>query len=184
MVLDNDGRGERSYDLYSVHLKYRNIFLNGQVEDQMANLIVMQLLYLDAQDNTEISLYVNSPGGVVTAGMAIIDAMNTVKSPVSTIVMGQACSMGSMIMIHGEPGKRKIMQNARVMFHQPSGGARGMASDIEIQANEIKYLKAKLNKMVADKTGQPLDVIERVMDRDTFMSAEEALAFGAVDSII
>jgi len=185
MVLEQEGRGERSYDLMSRMLKDRIVFLNGPVEDHMAQLICMQLLYLESQSNEQdIYLYINSPGGVVTAGYAIMDTMNFIKPDVVTVVMGQACSMGAMLMTCGAPGKRMALPNARIMYHQPSGGAQGMASDIEIQCREILKMKANLNQIVADRTGQPLEYVERIMDRDTFMSAEEALAFGGIDKVI
>lgn len=184
MVLENSGRNERSFDLYSRLLRERIIFLTGEVEDHMANLICAQLLFLESEDSKkDISLYINSPGGVVTAGYSIMDTMNFIKPDVQTICMGQACSMGAMILSMGTKGKRAALANSRVMFHQPSGGARGMASDIEIQAREILKMKANLNKMVSDNTGQPLEVVERIMDRDTFMSAQETLDFGAIDTI-
>jgi len=185
MVLEQDGRSERSFDLYSRLLRDRIVFLTGEVEDHMSQIICAQLLYLESvAPDQDISLYINSPGGVVTAGLAIRDTMNFVKCDVSTICLGQACSMGAMLLTSGQKGKRFILPDARVMFHQPSGGARGMASDIKIQYEEIQKLKDRLNQMVVEGTGQPLEVVEKVMDRDTFMSAEEALAFGAVDRII
>lgn len=185
MVLENDGRSERSFDLYSRLLRERIIFVSGPVEDHMATLICAQLLYLESVDpKKDINLYVNSPGGVVTAGYSILDTMKFVSCDVATIVMGQACSMGAMIQSSGTKGKRYALPNSRIMFHQPSGGARGMASDIEIQAKEILNMKANLNRMVAENTGQPLEVVEKIMDRDTFMSAQEALDFGSVDKVI
>jgi ATP-dependent Clp protease protease subunit len=185
MVIESEGRGERSYDIYSLMLKHRAIFVTGGVEDNMSASIVAQLLYLESVNATQdIYMYINSPGGVVTAGLAIRDTMNFVKPDVSTICLGQACSMGAMLLTAGAKGKRLILPDARVMFHQPSGGARGMASDIEIQYREIQKLKERLNQMVVEGTGQPLEYVEKIMDRDTFMSAEEALAFGAVDRII
>lgn len=187
MVIESDGSHERSYDLHSRMLKDRIVFLNGGVDDHSAHVICMQLLYLQSQSNKGddvIDLYINSPGGVVTAGYAIIDTMNFISCPVRTTVMGQACSMGAMITTFGAPGMRRALPNARIMFHQPSGGAGGKASDIEIQAREILSMRARLNQMVVENTGQSLEVVERVMDRDTFMSAEEALAFGAIDEVI
>ena len=185
MVLEQDGRAERSFDLYSRLLRDRIIFMTGEVEDHMASIIVGQLLYLESDNpKKDISLYINSPGGVVTAGLAIRDTMNFIQCDVQTICVGQACSMGAMLLTSGAPGKRFILPDARVMFHQPSGGARGMASDIQIQAQEIQKLKTRLNQMVVERTGQPLEVVEKIMDRDTFMSAQEALEFGAVDRII
>lgn len=185
MVIEQDGRSERSFDIYSRMLRERIIFVTGEVEDNMAALISAQLLFLESQDaEKDIFLYVNSPGGVVTAGMGIIDTMCFIKPDVSTICIGQACSMGAMIMSFGAKGKRISLPNARIMIHQPSGGARGMASDIEIQYNEIAKMKKKLNQMIADNTGQPLSVVEKAMDRDTFMDADEALAFGIIDQIV
>lgn len=184
MVLENSGRNERSFDLYSRLLRERIIFLTGEVEDHMANLICAQLLFLESEDpKKDIHLYINSPGGVVTAGYSIMDTMNFIKPDVATICMGQACSMGAMILSMGTKGKRAALANSRIMFHQPSGGARGMASDIEIQAREILKMKATLNRMVSENTGKPLDVVEKMMDRDTFLSAEEAKDFGAIDEI-
>ena len=185
MVLENSGRGERSFDLYSRMLRDRIVFLTGEVEDHMANLVAAQLLFLESEDpDKDIYLYINSPGGVVTAGLGIRDTMNFIKPDVSTICIGQACSMGAMLLTAGAKGKRLILPDARVMFHQPSGGARGMASDIQIQAREIQKMKDRLNEMVMEGTGQPLEVVEKIMDRDTFLSAQEALDFGCVDRII
>lgn len=185
MVLEQEGRGERSYDLMSRMLKDRIVMLNGQVEDNMAQLICMQLLYLESQDDSkDIYLYINSPGGVVTAGYAIMDTMNFIKPDVITIAMGQACSMGAMLLTCGAPGKRMALPNTRIMYHQPSGGARGMASDIEIQAREILGMRANLNRIVHERTGQPLGEVERIMDRDTFMSPEDCLAFGGIDRVL
>lgn len=185
MVLEQDGRAERSFDIFSRMLRDRIVFVQGEVEGHMANLIVAQLLYLESvEPEKEISLYINSPGGVVTAGLAIIDTMNFIKSPVSTICIGLAASMGAMILSCGAKGKRSILPNAEVMVHQPSGGARGMASDIEIQAKNILRTKQRLNRMLAENCGQPLDIIEQAMDRDTWMTAEEALAFGIVDQVV
>lgn len=185
MVLEQDGRGERSFDIYSRMLRERIVFVTGEVEDNMAALIQAQLLYLESQDaEKDIFMYVNSPGGVVTAGMAIIDTMNFIKPDVSTVCMGQAASMGAMILSHGAKGKRISLPNSRIMIHQPSGGARGMASDIEISYREIQRLKEILNQMLADNCGQPLEVVEKKMDRDSFMSAQEALAFGLIDRVV
>ncbi len=184
MVLEQDGRSERSFDLYSRMLRDRIIFLTGPVEDHMAQIIVAQLLYLESTGDGDISLYINSPGGVVTAGLSIRDTMNFIKPDVQTICIGQACSMGAMLLTAGQKGKRYILPDARVMFHQPSGGASGKVSDIEIQYREIQKMKDRLNEMVVEGTGKPLDVVEKVMDRDTFMSAQEALEFGCVDRII
>lgn len=185
MVIEQSGRGERSFDIFSRLLRERVIFLTGQVEDNMANLIVAQLLFLEA-DNPEkdIHLYINSPGGVVTAGMAIYDTMNFIKPHVSTICMGQAASMGSFLLSAGEKGKRYALANSRVMIHQPLGGFRGQASDIEIHAREIIELKAKLNRLLAEHTGQPIEKLERDTDRDHFMSAEQARDYGLVDVVL
>ena len=185
MVIEQSGRGERSFDIFSRLLRERVIFLTGQVEDNMANLIVAQLLFLEA-DNPEkdIHLYINSPGGVVTAGMAIYDTMNFIKPDVSTICMGQAASMGSFLLSAGEKGKRYALANSRVMIHQPLGGFRGQASDIEIHAREIIELKAKLNRLLAEHTGQPIEKLERDTDRDNFMSAEQAHEYGLVDVVL
>ena len=185
MVIEQSGRGERSFDIFSRLLRERVIFLTGQVEDNMANLIVAQLLFLEA-DNPEkdINLYINSPGGVVTAGMAIYDTMNFIKPHVSTICMGQAASMGSFLLSAGEKGKRYALANSRVMIHQPLGGFRGQASDIEIHAREIIELKAKLNRLLAEHTGQPIEKLERDTDRDHFMSAEQARDYGLVDVVL
>ena len=184
MVLEQDGRTERSFDLYSRLLRDRIIFMTGPVEDNMAQIIVAQLLYLESTGDGDVSLYINSPGGVVTAGLSIRDTMNFIKPDVQTICVGQACSMGAMLLTAGAKGKRFILPDARVMFHQPSGGASGKVSDIEIQYREIQKTKDRLNQMVVEGTGQPLEYVEKIMDRDTFMSAEEALEFGCVDRII
>lgn len=185
MVLENEGRNERSFDIYSLMLRQRIVFMTGEVEDHMANLICAQMLYLESVDSEkDIHFYINSPGGSVTAGYSILDTMEFIKCDVAVTCMGQACSMGAMILSAGAKGKRFALPNSRIMFHQPSGGARGMASDIEIQAKEILKMKANLNRMVCNNTGQPLDVVEKIMDRDTFMSAQEALEFGAIDQVI
>ncbi|CAO4840046.1 MAG: ATP-dependent Clp protease proteolytic subunit [Holosporales bacterium] len=185
MVVEQTGRGERSYDIYSRLLKERIIFLTGQVYDEMAALICAQLLFLESEDpEKDIYMYINSPGGVVTAGLSIFDTMNYIKCDVSTLCLGQACSMGSFLLMAGAKGKRFILPQARVMIHQPSGGAQGQATDIEIQAREILKMKANLNKIYSDLTGQPLSVIEDAMERDRFMSAQEALDFGLVDQIV
>ncbi|MDO4894705.1 MULTISPECIES: ATP-dependent Clp endopeptidase proteolytic subunit ClpP [Moraxella] len=185
MVIEQSGRGERSFDIFSRLLRERVIFLTGQVEDNMANLIVAQLLFLEA-DNPEkdIHLYINSPGGVVTAGMAIYDTMNFIKPDVSTICLGQAASMGSFLLSAGEKGKRYALANSRIMIHQPLGGFRGQASDIEIHAREIIELKAKLNQLLAQHTGQTVEQLEKDTDRDNFMSAEQAKAYGLVDVVL
>ena len=187
MVVEQESRGERSYDIYSKLLKERIVLLNGPVEDQTANLIVAQLLYLES-DNAEkdIYFYINSPGGVITSGMAIYDTMQFIKPKIHTIVMGQACSMGSFLAQAGRPGLRKLLPNARTMIHQPSGGAQGMASDIEIRFKEIQYLKENLTKLYVkhNTAGKTYEDFERDMDRDFFMSAEEAVAYGLADEII
>lgn len=185
MVVEQTSRGERSYDIYSRLLKERVIFVTGQVEDHMANLIVAQLLFLESEDpDADIHLYINSPGGVVTAGMAIHDTMKYIKPDVSTICMGQACSMGAFLLAAGAKGKRFALDNARVMIHQPLGGFQGQASDIEIHAKEMLQLKEKLNKMLAENTGQSLKQVEKDTDRDNFMSAKEAKDYGIVDEVL
>lgn len=185
MVVEQSGRGERAYDIYSRLLKERIIFMTGQVYDEMSALICAQLLFLEAENpEKEIVMYINSPGGVVTAGMAIYDTMRYIRCPVSTICLGQACSMGSLLLTAGTKGKRYALSNARVMLHQPSGGAQGQATDIEIQAREILKTRARLNQMYVEATGQPLNVIEDTMERDSFMSSDEALAFGLIDHVI
>jgi ATP-dependent Clp protease protease subunit len=187
IVVEKTGAGERSYDIYSRLLKERIVLLEGEVHDQMANLIVAQLLFLEAENpEKEINLFINSPGGSITAGMAIYDTMQYIKSPVSTIVIGQACSMGSFLAQAGEPGRRFVLPNARHMIHQPSGGARGMVSDIEISYKEIMHWKKKLTELyVAHNTaGKTYAQFENDMDRDTFMSAEEAVAYGLADSVM
>ncbi|MBE6449687.1 MAG: ATP-dependent Clp endopeptidase proteolytic subunit ClpP [Alphaproteobacteria bacterium] len=184
-VVEQTGRGERAYDIYSRLLKERIIFLTGQVQDDVSSLICAQLLFLEAEDpKKEISFYINSPGGVVTSGLAILDTMNYIKCPVSTIVMGQACSMGSLLLCCGEKGRRFALPNSRIMIHQPSGGFQGQATDIEIHAKEILDLKARLNQIYVNQTGQKLEVVEKAMERDNFMSPEEALKFGLIDEII
>jgi ATP-dependent Clp protease protease subunit len=185
MVVEQSSRGERSYDIYSRLLKERIIFLTGQVEDHMANLVVAQLLFLESENpDKEIFLYINSPGGSVTAGMSIYDTMQYIKPDVSTVCMGQACSMGSFLLAGGAPGKRYALPNSRVMIHQPLGGFQGQASDIQIHAQEILTIKKKLNTLLAEHTGQPLEVIERDTDRDNFMSADQAVEYGIVDSVL
>lgn len=185
MVVEQTPRGERSFDIYSRLLKERVIFLVGPIDDYVANVVVAQLLFLEA-DNPEkdISLYINSPGGVVTAGLAIYDTMRFIKPDVSTICVGQACSMGSFLLAAGTKGKRYILPNSRVMIHQPSGGTQGQASDIAIQAKEILYLRSRLNAELAANTGQPIEKIELDVERDYFMAAEEAKTYGVVDSVI
>ncbi len=185
MVVEQTSRGERSYDIYSRLLKERVIFMTGQVEDHMANLIVAQLLFLESENpEKDIYLYINSPGGSVTAGMSIYDTMQFIKPDVSTVCMGQACSMGAFLLAGGAKGKRFCLPNGRVMIHQPLGGFQGQASDIQIHAQEILKTKQKLNEMLAAHTGQPLDKIERDTDRDNFMSAEEAVEYGLVDVVL
>ena len=185
MVVEQTSRGERAFDIYSRLLKERVIFLVGPVDDYVANVIVAQLLFLEA-DNPEkdISLYINSPGGIVTAGLAIYDTMRFIKPDVSTICVGQAASMGSFLLAAGAKGKRYILPNSRVMIHQPSGGAQGQATDIAIQAKEILYLRERLNQELAANTGQPIEKIALDVERDYFMNAEEAKAYGVVDSVI
>jgi ATP-dependent Clp protease protease subunit len=185
MVIEQSGRGERAYDIYSRLLKERIIFLVGPISDPMANLVVAQLLFLESENpDKDIHLYINSPGGSVSAGMAIYDTMQFIKAEVSTLCTGLAASMGAFLLCAGEKGKRFILPNSRVMIHQPSGGFSGQASDIEIHAKEVLYLKRKLNEMMAQHTGQPLDVIERDTDRDNFMGAEDAVKYGLVDRVL
>ncbi|MCB5943573.1 MULTISPECIES: ATP-dependent Clp endopeptidase proteolytic subunit ClpP [unclassified Acidocella] len=185
MVVEQTARGERSYDIYSRLLKERIIFLTGQVEDYGSSLICAQLLFLESENpNKEISFYINSPGGVVSSGLAIYDTMQYIRSPVSTVCLGQAASMGSLLLCAGEKGKRFALPNARVMVHQPSGGARGQATDIEIQAREILNLRKRLNQIYVEHTGQPLDAIESKLERDTYMSAQEAKEFGLIDEVV
>lgn len=184
VVVEQSSRGERSFDIYSRLLRERIIFVTGQIEDHMASVIVAQLLFLESENpSKDISMYINSPGGVVTAGLSIYDTMQYIKPKVSTVCIGQACSMGSFLLAAGEPGQRIALPNARIMIHQPSGGAQGMASDIEIQAREILRMRHFLNSLYAKYTGKPLDEIERSMDRDKFMSAEEAKEFGLIDEV-
>lgn len=184
MVVEQSSRGERAYDIYSRLLKERVIFLTGQVEDNMANLIIAQMLFLEAENpEKDIYLYINSPGGVVTAGMAIYDTMQFIKPDVSTICLGQACSMGSLLLTAGTKGKRYCLPNARVMIHQPLGGFQGQASDIQIHAQEILQVKSRLNSILAKHTGQDISAIEKDTDRDNFMSAEKAVEYGLVDAI-
>ena len=185
MVVDQTSRGERAYDIYSRLLKDRVIFLSGEVEDNMANLIVAQLLFLESENpDKDISLYINSPGGSVTAGMAIYDTMQFIKPDVRTLCVGQACSMGAFLLAGGAAGKRAALPHARVMIHQPLGGFRGQASDIQIHAQEILKIKGTLNERLAFHTGQPIEKIERDTDRDNFMSAEEAKLYGLVDDVL
>lgn len=185
MVVEQTSKGERSYDIYSRLLKERVIFLSGEVEDRMANLIVAQLLFLESENpDKDINIYINSPGGSVTAGLAIYDTMQFIKPDVRTLCIGQACSMGAFLLAGGAPGKRAALPNARVMIHQPLGGFRGQASDIQIHAQEILKIRATLNERLAFHSGQPIEKIERDTDRDNFMSAEEAKNYGLVDSVL
>jgi len=187
MVIEQEARGERSYDIYSRLLKDRIVMLNGPVDDNSSNVIVAQLLFLESQStDSDIYFYINSPGGVITAGMAIYDTIQFIKPDVQTIVMGQACSMGSFLAQAGAAGKRKMLPNARHMIHQPSGGARGMASDIEISYKEIMFWKKRLTELYVkhNTAGKTYEDFERDMDRDTFMSAEDSLAYGLVDKIV
>ena len=184
-VVESTHQGERSWDIYSRLLKDRIVFLGTAVDDNVANAIVAQLLFLESQDpEKDIFLYINSPGGSVTAGMAIYDTMNFIKAPVATICVGQAASMGAVLLASGEPGKRRMLPNARVMIHQPLGGARGQASDIEITAKEILRWKQVLTQVLADATKQPYDKVKNDSDRDYFLTAPEALAYGLVDEVL
>lgn len=184
MVIEQSSRGERSFDIFSRLLRERIIFVSGPVEDGMAALVCAQLLFLESENpKKEIAMYINSPGGVVTAGLAIYDTMQYIRSPIATAVMGQAASMGSLLLCAGEPGLRTALPNARVMVHQPSGGFRGQATDIERHAEDIIATKRRLNEIYVKHTGQTYEVIEKTLDRDHFMTAEEAKAFGIVDQI-
>lgn len=185
MVVEQTSRGERSYDIYSRLLKERVVFVVGQVEDHMANLIVAQLLFLEAENpDKDIHLYINSPGGSVTAGLAIYDTMKFIKPDVTTTCMGQAASMGAFLLSAGTKGKRYCLPNARTMIHQPSGGAQGQATDIDIQAKEILIIRERLNRLMSEHTGQPMDVIERDTERDRFMNAEQSKEYGLVDEVV
>jgi ATP-dependent Clp protease protease subunit len=185
MVVEQEGRGERSYDIYSRLLKDRIIFIGSGIDDDVANLVIAQLLFLSANDaEKDIHLYINSPGGSVTAGMGIYDTMQFIKPDVSTICVGMAASMGSLLLTAGAPGKRFALPNSEVMIHQPLGGVRGQASDIKIHADWIIKTKQKLNRIYVERTGQPLEKIERDTDRDNFMSAEEAKEYGLIDAVI
>ena len=185
MVVEQDGRGERAFDIYSRLLRERIIFVNGGVHDGMSSLIVAQLLFLESENpDADIYMYINSPGGVVTSGLAMYDTMQYIKPDVATICIGQAASMGSLLLTAGAKGKRMCLPNARVMIHQPSGGFQGQASDIEIHAKEILELRKRLNNMYVNHTGNKLSVVEKAMDRDNFMSAEEAKKFGLIDKIV
>jgi len=185
MVVEQSGRGERAYDIYSRLLKERIVFLVGPVNDQMANLIVAQLLFLESENpDKDISLYINSPGGSVSAGMAIFDTMQFIKPNVSTLCTGLAASMGAFLLAAGEKGKRFSLPNSRIMIHQPLGGAQGQASDIEIQAREILYLRERLNGILAERTGKSIEEIAKDTDRDNFMSAEAAVSYGLIDQVL
>ena len=185
MVIEQSGRGERAYDIYSRLLKERVVFLVGPVNDQSANLVVAQMLFLESENpDKDIHFYINSPGGSVSAGMSIFDTMNFIKPQVSTLCLGMAASMGAFLLAAGEKGKRFALPNSRVMIHQPLGGARGQATHIEIHAREILRLRADLNKILAERTGQPLEKIERDTERDYFMAAAEAAEYGLIDRVI
>ena len=185
MVIEQSGRGERSYDIYSRLLKERVIFMVGPVNDHVANLVVAQLLFLESENpDKDISFYINSPGGSVTAGMAIYDTMNFIKPQVSTLCTGMAASMGAFLLAAGEKGKRFSLPNSKVMIHQPSGGSQGQATEIEIQAREILKTRGQLNKILAERTGQPLERIERDTERDYYMSAQECKDYGLIDQVI
>ena len=185
MVVEQSSRGERAYDIYSRLLKDRIIFVGSAIDDSFANLIIAQLLFLDAESTgKDISLYINSPGGIVTAGLAIYDTMRYVKSNITTICIGQAASMGAVLLAAGTKGKRFALPNSRIMIHQPMGGAQGQATDIGIQAKEILLMKGKLNEILSKHTGQPLEKIEKDTDRDFFMSSEEAKRYGLIDEVI
>ena len=185
MVIEQSGRGERAYDIYSRLLKERVIFLVGPVHDAVANVIVAQLLFLESENpDKDISLYINSPGGSVSAGLAIYDTMKFIKPEVSTLCTGLAASMGSFLLAAGAKGKRFSLPNSRIMIHQPSGGAQGQATDIEIQAREILYLRERLNGILAENTGKPIDAIARDTERDNFMSADAAVEYGLIDKVL
>jgi ATP-dependent Clp protease protease subunit len=185
MVIEQTGRGERSYDIYSRLLKERIIFLGTEINDDVSNLIIAQLLFLQSEDaEKDISIYINSPGGVVTAGLAIYDTMQFLKCPITTYCVGQAASMGAVLLAAGTKGKRFALPNARIMIHQPLGGSQGQATDIEIQTKEILRMKKRLNEILAFHTGQPLKTIEKDTDRDFFMSAAEGVKYGLVDEVV
>jgi ATP-dependent Clp protease protease subunit len=185
IVVEKTGRGERSYDIFSRLLKDRIIMLSGEVNDAVASTVVAQLLFLEAEDpDKDIFLYINSPGGVITSGMSMYDTMNYIKPDVCTICIGQAASMGAFLLSSGEPGKRYALPHARVMIHQPLGGAQGQATDIQIQAREILRMKTELNQILASQTGQPLDKLEADTERDFFMSAQEAKEYGLIDKVL
>ena len=183
-IIERSSRGERTYDIFSRLLMDRIVFLGAPINDDVSNIIIAQLLFLEADNpDKDIYLYLNSPGGVVTAGMAIHDTMQYIRPRVGTVCIGQAASMGSFLLAAGEPGMRVALRNARIMIHQPSGGAQGMATDIEIQAKEILRIRHRMNTLYAQYTGQPIDVIERAMDRDKFLEADEAKEFGLIDEV-
>jgi len=185
IVVEQSGRGERSYDIYSRLLKDRIIFLGGAIDDQIANLVIAQLLFLEAEDpDKDIHLYINSPGGVVTSGMAIYDTMQYIKAPVSTICVGQAASMAALLLAAGENGKRFSLKNSRIMIHQPLGGFQGQATDIHIHAREILRMKEILSQLLADHSGQPIEKVANDTERDYFMSGEDAKSYGIIDEII
>lgn len=185
MVVEQTGRGERSYDIFSRLLKERIIFLNGEVNDTTASLVVAQLLFLEAEDaDKDIQLYINSPGGSVTAGFAIYDTMNYIKSDVSTICIGMAASMGAFLLAAGQKGKRFALPNSEVMIHQPLGGAKGQSVDVQIYANRLIRTRDEINRILSEKTGQPIEVVQKDTDRDNFMSAEEAKNYGLIDRVI
>jgi ATP-dependent Clp protease protease subunit len=185
MVVEQTSRGERSYDIYSRLLKERIVFLSGALNDDIASLICAQLLFLESENpDKDITLYINSPGGVVTSGLSILDTMNYIRCDVATLCMGQACSMGSLLLTAGAKGKRYALPNSRVMVHQPHGGAQGQATDIEIQAREILNIRKRINEIYAETTGQPIKVIEDALERDRFMSSTEAKKFGLIDEVV
>ena len=185
IVIEQSSRGERAFDIYSRLLKDRIIFLGGGIDDGVADVVVAQLLFLESEDpEKDISIYINSPGGVVTAGMAIYDTMNFIKCDVSTICIGMAASMGSFLLAAGAKGKRLALPNSEIMIHQPLGGTQGQASDIKIQSDHILFIKDKMNRLLSEMTGQPLDVIEKDTDRDNYMTAEEAVKYGLIDKVI
>ena len=185
MVVETTNRGERSYDIYSRLLKERIVFLTGEVNDGVSSLICAQHLILESENPTkDVSFYINSPGGVVTSGLAIYDTMRYIRPDVSTVCIGQACSMGSLLLAAGAAGKRYALPNSRIMIHQPSGGARGQATDIEIQAKEILLLRSRLNRIYVEHTGQPIETIEKAVERDNFLSPEESREFGLIDEVV
>lgn len=185
MVVETTNRGERSYDIYSRLLRERIIFITGAIDDAVSSVVCAQLLFLESENpNKDISFYINSPGGIVTSGLAIYDTMRYIRPEVSTVCLGQAASMGSLLLAAGSKGKRYALPNSRIMIHQPSGGAHGQATDIEIQAKEILALRSRLNAIYADHTGQPIDVIETALERDRYMTPDDALKFGLIDEVV